>query len=145
MVGEVIQSSVDVDMGSWIDQRTRAALNFGVVPLSIEEQLDLLHIGSPVNFGVLKRAKVSSVSVSIVRIGSLTGHLGDHNHTQGCVQENQRRWYEPGQPMPSCSNILCEPKDLQMWWVTVTGHGVGFWGMMIAHEMVKMIDQKRVV
>lgn len=126
MVGEIVQAGVYVDVGSWVDQRARAALDLCVVPLSIEKQLDLLHVGSPVNFGVLWQAEVSVVSTSFHPRGSLTGHLGDHQHAQGCIQENQHRWDQPGQPMPSRGNILCKPEELQVQWVLLSGHDAGF-------------------
>lgn len=126
MVGEVIEASVDVNVGRWVDKRTCATLDLCVVPLSIEKQLNLFHVGSPVNLGVLKRAEVSSVSASSHLRGSLTGHLGNHQRTQGCIQENQHRWNKPGQPMPPRGDILCESKELQVQWVLLGCHGAGF-------------------
>lgn len=52
MVCNVIQGIVDPDMCRRVDQRASAALDLGVFPLTVLEQLDLFHVGLPVNLSV---------------------------------------------------------------------------------------------
>lgn len=52
-VGEGVQGLVDVDVRRGVDQGAGGAGDFGVVPFAGEVGGDLLHVGMPVDFGVL--------------------------------------------------------------------------------------------
>lgn len=52
MIGEIIKNGVNPHMGRRIHKRASATLNFGVFPLPVLVELDLLHIGFPVNLSI---------------------------------------------------------------------------------------------
>lgn len=53
MIRESIQSSIDVDVQSWINERASVSLNVVVVPFAFDIQSYLLHVCLPVDLSVL--------------------------------------------------------------------------------------------
>lgn len=55
-VRQEVQASIDVHMGSRVDQGTCPASDLGVVAFPRDVLLHLLHIGLPINFGIYEDA-----------------------------------------------------------------------------------------
>lgn len=64
MIGDVVQDVVDPHMCCRIDKRSCAALDLGVLPLAVLEELDLFHVRLPVNLGIYSRGSLAYASYS---------------------------------------------------------------------------------
>lgn len=52
MVGQVVEERVDVEVSGWVHARSGVALDLAVVTSAVQERLNLLDVGGPVDLGV---------------------------------------------------------------------------------------------
>lgn len=92
VVGEVVERLVNPDVGGRVDQGAGAAPDVGVLALAIDNLLDLLHVGGPVDFGV--------------------GDLLEDDPAEQRVEEPERAGDNAGQPMVACGDVAGESQGL---------------------------------